>query len=276
MTAPAVNELVDGLALRELPGPGDRVLWLHGYTLDATSWVDLWRRLPEWHHLGVDLPGHGASRPLRTTEDLPSLARMIGGAALTRGASHVVALSFGTLIALQIAMEHPGAFRSITLGAPALGGGPQDPEAERTYEMLHRLYRKDGLGAHLTTTWMEKPSPVFRHVNRESELWPKLVSLVSQHRWEELSGGSMQRLSGHPQAEPAIRRITAPILIVLGENDMPAFHRCGEIIRRSARAARRVYLEGAGHLCMLESPERAGAIIDSHLRDYARTNAVTH
>jgi pimeloyl-ACP methyl ester carboxylesterase len=121
---------------------------------------------------------------------------------------------------------------------------------------------------------MEEPSPIFRHVDRASELWAMLRRVIGKHRWEELSSGSMQRLTGYRQTESAIRRITAPILIVLGENDMPAFHRCGEIIRRAGPAATRVYLERAGHLCMLESPERAGAIIDAHLRAYASAAAV--
>lgn len=262
-------ELVDGLAGRELPGEGDAVLWIHGYTLDSGSWHELWRSLPGWRHLGVDLPGHGASRPLREDDLLPSLARSLGEAALARGCRHLAALSFGTLVALQVAIEHPTAFRSIVLGAPAVGGGPQDPEAERLYERLHRLYRERGPGDHLRAAWMDRTSPIFRGIDRGSPRWRELVERVGRHGWRELGGDAMLRLTRHRQRETALRRIETPVLVLLGEEDMAAFQRCGEIVRRAARRARRVHLSGVGHLCMLEAPERAAAVIDDHLRRHA-------
>src|SRR5262245_51575468 len=114
-----------------MPGESDKVLWIHGYTVDSTVWQDLWALLPGWHHIGIDLPGHGGSRQLQDGEDLPSLGRDLGQLALEHDVRHLVALSFGTVIALQIAIEFPTSFASMVLGAPALAGGPQDPEVER-------------------------------------------------------------------------------------------------------------------------------------------------
>ena len=43
-------------------GDGPAVVWIDGYTMDSTSWSELWGLLPGWRHLGIDLPGHGALR----------------------------------------------------------------------------------------------------------------------------------------------------------------------------------------------------------------------
>lgn len=269
MSAEPPRPLAEGLAARRRPGAGDQVLWIHGYTLDSTSWQDLWDRLPGWSHIGLDLPGHGASRPLAPDEDLPSLARCIGRAAAGEGVRHLVALSFGTIVALQVAIEHPGAFASITLGAPALGGGPQDPEAERLYAVLLDLYRQRGRGPHLDALWLGAESPVFRGLDRGSGLWRQIAALVERHGWGELATGAMGRLTAHPQSRRDLGSVRAAMLVLVGDRDMVAFRRSAEILRRSVPAAERLYLPGAGHLCLLEEPERTACLLSAHLRRHA-------
>ena len=53
---------------RQAPGSADKVLWVHGYTMDSSLWQPLWDELPGWHHFGIDLPFHGTS-PTRKTDD---------------------------------------------------------------------------------------------------------------------------------------------------------------------------------------------------------------
>ena len=65
-----------GLALREQPGAGEAVLWLHGYTMDSRIWEEAWALLPGPRHLGLDLPGHGGSPPAPGL-DLPALGRRV-------------------------------------------------------------------------------------------------------------------------------------------------------------------------------------------------------
>ena len=117
-----IKEFGDGLMARERPGKLDAVLWIHGYTLNSAAWLPLWEKMPSWHHIGIDLPAHGGSRLIREGESLSSLASTVGRLALGRGVRHIVALSFGTMVATQTAIEYPDSFASVTLGAPALAG----------------------------------------------------------------------------------------------------------------------------------------------------------
>ena len=98
-------ERADDIAMIRADGGGDGVLWIHGYTLNAGIWAELWRLLPGWRHIGIDLPGHGRSAPLAPGETLRGLARRLNRLAAEQGVRHLVALSFGGMIALQMAIE---------------------------------------------------------------------------------------------------------------------------------------------------------------------------
>ena len=39
----------------------ETIIWLHGAMLAHWMWDDLISKLPQYHHLAVDLPGHAAS-----------------------------------------------------------------------------------------------------------------------------------------------------------------------------------------------------------------------
>lgn len=268
MSAARLVNLGDGLAARVVPGdgPGDgeAVLWIHGYTLDSSSWTRLWELLPGWRHIGIDLPGHGASLPLPAGDDLPALARRIGGLALRHGVRHVVALSFGTLVALQIAIEHPEDFATVTLAAPALGGGPQDPDVALRYDELADAWRRRGFGPHLRERWMTSPPDLFKGAESKPELWAQLWRLVGRHAWWELGDGSYGRLGNHPQTRPQLQAIRSSFLVLVGDNEMPAFKRCAELIRRSVPDCQRAYVPAVGHLCILEDPEGTHERIARH------------
>src|SRR5688572_17143353 len=143
-------QLGHGLAASVAPGPGEKVLWLHGYTIDSSLWQDLWALLPDWYHIGIDLPGHGASAPWPPNPTVPGLGRLFGTVALEQDVRHIVALSFGTLLALQIIIEFPQAFASLTLGAPTIGGGEQEQAVGVRYREMMQLYHQRGPGPWLT------------------------------------------------------------------------------------------------------------------------------
>ncbi len=254
------------LAARVSPGSGESVLWLHGYTLDSSSWSGLWDLLPEWSHIGLDLPGHGASLPLAEKDDLPALARYMGRVALERQVQHIVALSFGTVVGLQIVIEYPQAFRTLTLGAPAVGGGPQDVEVGTRYQELSDIYGRHGFTPELRERWMQSPPNIFKGAEQSPELWERLRRIVGRHPWWELEDGSYFRLSNHSQTKDELQKVEASTLVLVGDNELSPFKRCAEMIRRSIPGCRRRYIPGVGHLCMLEAEAEVAPLLAEHWR----------
>ena len=255
----------DGLGARVVDRAGVSVLWLHGYTLDSSIWGRLWHGLPAWRHIGLDLPGHGASGPMRQLESLPELARRIGAFALREAVQHIIGLSLGAMIALQVAVEYPESFRSLILCSPPVGGGPQDPYARTRNLELTRLYRERGAGPWMTELWMKWPPDIFKGAARDVALWLQLQALVDRHSWAELADSRMQYLTTYPRQIEQLAQIHASTMVLVGEHDMQAFKRCAELLRRSIPGCERIYWPGAGHLTLLEAPESVSATLDAHL-----------
>jgi pimeloyl-ACP methyl ester carboxylesterase len=262
-----VPEIAPGLAAR-VQGEGTKVLWLHGYTLDSSSWREMWRRLPGFCHVGLDLPGHGGSAPVGPHDNLHVLARRVADVCVEQGIRHIVALSFGTLTATQVMLEEPDHFLSLVLAAPTLAGGPQDPQVGMEYSKLAMLHRAGARGPEMRDAWMS--CIAWNGIEKYPALREELGLLVERHPWRELEDWSMLRLMQPPHREEDLRSITVPTLILIGDLDLPAFHESAGILERNLRNVRRVDLTDTHHLCILESPGQCEGPIREHLRAHDR------
>jgi pimeloyl-ACP methyl ester carboxylesterase len=255
-----------GLALLRRPGRGESIMWLHGYTLDATVWTQVWELLPEFNHVGVDLPGHGRSRSLTLEDDLPALGSAIAQLARDEGVRHVVAMSFGGLIGMEAAIALGHDLDTLTLAGAPLGGGPQDPEATACNADLTRLLRARGVGPWLVERWMSTPPQIFAGAARNPPLFRALAEIVGRHRWRELTDGTMARLMARVHRTADLASIRARTLLLNGATEMEAFRRSTELLRRGIAGASRRSLDDAGHLCLLEQPGLAALAIGAHIR----------
>ncbi len=255
----------DDLAVTEV-GDGPGVLWLHGYTMRSAVWEPLWREMPGWRHVGLDLPWHGSSRPARPTEDLSSLADTVVAHAVAASVSHLVALSFGTVLAAEMAVRHPEALDSWVLAAPALAGMPHEPAVAQRYLDLARLYAERGPGLHMTQLWMSHPPAIFAGVNERPAVHARVQAIVDRHEWAELQDGSMRRLVSRTLAPRELAAVCAPIALIVGEWDLLTHRACARSIAEANPAAVVRVMPGCGHLPLLEEPELAAALVAEHLR----------
>jgi pimeloyl-ACP methyl ester carboxylesterase len=101
---------MSSLALRESGRHGrPTVVLLHGVGNNGSMWRDLMAGLPGYHCIAPDLPGHGDSRGIRwknraATAEL--VAALIQSEA-TAGRAHVVGLSLGGSVALELLATRP-------------------------------------------------------------------------------------------------------------------------------------------------------------------------
>ena len=180
-------------------------MWIHGYSLDSSIWAEIWGLLPGWKHIGIDLPGHGLSRPLLDGEDLPVVAAHVLRVARDVGSRRVIAMSFGAMIAVQAAIADSGALiDSLVLGSPGLGGGPLDRRAQVRNLELARLYRERGPGPWISELWMRSPLEIFAGAARSPALWGRLRAVIDRHQWAELLDPANRQLANYPQPERAL------------------------------------------------------------------------
>jgi pimeloyl-ACP methyl ester carboxylesterase len=259
----AVVNLGGGLAGRLCDGDGAVVLWIHGYTADSTLWRELWEALPGRRHIGLDLPGHGNSLPLDAGEPLDVLARRIGDVARERDVRHVVAQSLGGVIALQMALEHAGAFETLALGAPVLGGGPFAPDLWARYAEVKAEFADSGHSPALVDRWMARGASLFRGLDRRPALELRMRAQVARHPWWEFADDAYLELWQTPQKLHDLERIGLPTVVVVGD-DAPAVLQSADFLERLLPECRRVELPGTGHACLAEEPARAASILERH------------
>lgn len=254
------------IAVRTRPGPGPAILWVHGYTLDAGVWGPLWDRLPDYAHVALDLPGHGAStRPIARVARLGDFSHAVAEVADAHGADIVLGLSFGATVALQAALDRPARYAALLLAACGLAGGPQDREAADCHLELARLARERGIGPWLADRWLACPPRIFEAIRARPAAFAPVEAAVRRHAWTELTHEGMASMARDVQSPAAIARLDMPLSLLVGEHDMAAFKRSAHLIGKAARHANCSYAPLRGHLPLLESPDEGAVWVRAQL-----------
>lgn len=92
------------------------ILFIHGAFSTRAEWSLVAPYLePHYHLLIPDLPSHGAARAL-TPFSIPRAARLLAAlvsAKALNGKAHVVGLSLGALVAIELAAQHPEVVKDV-------------------------------------------------------------------------------------------------------------------------------------------------------------------
>lgn len=261
-------DLGDGL-VGWATGDGETVAWLHGYTMDSSLWAELWQRLPRFRHVGIDLPGHGASRALRPGDSLAGIAAALLAACGALNATRLVGLSLGSLVALQAALAPSNRLQRLVLAAPVIGGTTVEASAQQKNIDLLRTYRGAGRGPPrsqaLADLWLRSPPDIFKEAEGRPALFAAIRAVVERHSWQELETGIMRGWAEASQPASSLARISARTLILVGDEDMPGFRRNAHHLARLIPGCERRYLPGLGHLPLLVAPDVCAPLLEAHL-----------
>ena len=258
---------VHGLRIAyERAGSGPPLVLLHGGVGDGpATWRDQLEGLSdEFTVIAWDAPGAGESDDPPPSFRLPEYADCLAGfiGALSLGRPHVAGLSFGAGLALQLWDRHPAIPRTLVLAGAYTGwAGSLPPD-----QVEHRLR----LALELT----EKPPQEL-----VAELLPTMFSDSAPQEAVERFGRSMA--ASHPAGvramarsfagadlRPVLPRIDVPALLVYGDEDVRSPLSVARAIHDAIPDAELVLLEGVGHVCCVEAPERFNAAVRTFLHEH--------
>jgi pimeloyl-ACP methyl ester carboxylesterase len=254
----------------DISGRGDPTVLIHGSLSDRSTWERVRVGLsPSLRVLAYDRRGHGESTgPLRThpiRNDAADLAELLEATDLFP--VHLIAHSYGGVVALRLAADRPEMVRSLDLHEPPfielLEGDPATaPEADRLWTAAKTMQSLVRSG---------HPESAMRQVadalSGEEGAWARLRPGVQQglmrhvDRWvEEL---------GDPEAtrpdRAALSELLVPVLVTTGERSPPFFHRITALLADRLPNATLRTLPGVGHVPHLSDPDQFIALVHGFL-----------
>jgi len=250
-----------GVSWRESGDPsGPAAVFLHGLGGRRTNWDPQLASLSDLRRCcAVDLPGYGdsAGSPGSLPEIAAEVAEWIG--TLGGGPVDVVGLSFGGMVAQHLTLDHPHLVRTLSLldTSPAFGlDGVTTPQG-----------------------WLDSRIKAIRDPDSSAPRVEAVVAgLVGASATAEVRSTMVESTRAVPAAtmEAACRalighdtrgrlhEITAPVLVMVGEEDDETPPSYAGAIATAIRDAELVVVPGAGHLLNLEDPETVNERLRRH------------
>ncbi|MFC9897739.1 alpha/beta fold hydrolase [Nocardia sp. NPDC127579] len=230
-------------------GTGEPLLLLHPIGLDGSWWSTYIELFSErFRVIAVDLPGHGASSPVRGPITLDGMARDVAAVleAEKAGPAHVVGVSMGGMVAQHLALRQPRKVASMILCATA-GSFADD---------VRPLLRERGMAARAGMAAVIEPT---------LERWfpPRArAAAVGQDCARTLAAadpGSWAACWAAIAELATLDRLGAldiPALVITGSADITTAPTAAEALARALPDARLVIVPGAWHMGVFEDPKR--------------------
>ncbi|MEW6568862.1 MAG: alpha/beta hydrolase [Chloroflexota bacterium] len=254
---------LDGLALyHELHNPdgGATVALLHGLGSCGDDWpFQLPALAPRYRVLTLDLPGHGRSSLPRPWPSVVDYARAVLGLLdrLGEPAAHLVGLSLGGAVSLQIALDCPKRVRSLTLvnSFARLRSGPTGTARGMLRLALVCLGPMAWVGRWVAAGLFPRP-------DQAALRQAAAARLASNPRRAYLAALSA---AARFDVRARLGAVGCPTLIVAGDRDQTLPLAAKRELANGIGSARLVVVRDSGHATPLDQPEAFNEVLLSFL-----------
>lgn len=230
----------------EVAGAGRTVVLTHDGLVHHEGYDEVFADLARDHRVARwDRRGYGRSGPASSayssSDDLADVIRSV-----TDGPAVLVGSSFGSLVTLVCALDHPELARALVLVGPVVTG----------HDLSEHFLTRGG---------RNPPATAAEAVDYWSRVDPWFVAPANgaaRERLRTLLQANPQNLEppiheGVLSREPAAGRlsqIAVPTLVVVGADDIADVHAHSGVVEAGIAGARRVVLPGSGHSVPMEVP----------------------
>jgi 3-oxoadipate enol-lactonase len=188
-----------------------------------------------------------------------SIAQMASDAAAVLNAArvntaHVFGLSMGGMIAQEFALQYPNKVRSLILGCTA-AGGPQAVRAEQeVLQVLMTRGQDPEAFAKAITPFIYDAGTSPQRIEEDT---------VLRRKWYPPADAYFAQLQAIMawEAYRRLAQISAPTLVIHGENDRLVPPQNGRLIAARIAGAKLVMIPGASHIFTTDQPDLAHAAV---------------
>jgi pimeloyl-ACP methyl ester carboxylesterase len=249
----------------ERVGEGPPLVFVHGAGEDGRLWQPQLAALAdEFTVVAWDEPGAGRSSDIPADFVLPEyadcLVALIEGVAL--GPAHVVGLSWGGTVVLELYRHHPELVATLILVDTYAGwkGSLPEEEVRARVEGVHRMLAAPAEEFDPTLPGLFAGDP-------PAEVVPLLEEMAAAVRPESFRVALLAMAEADQR--DLLPRITVPTLLIWGEQDVRSPLSVAHQFERAIPDTQLVVIRGAGHVSSLERPEEFNAAV----REFCRTHS---
>lgn len=258
---------IDGLRLAyRRAGEGPPLVLLHGgFGFDSRSWRRQFDTLTDqFMVVAWDAPGFGASSDPPETFRLPDYADCLAGliSALGLTSPHVLGLSFGAALALELYRRHPAVPRTLVLaGAYAGWAGSLPPEVVK--QRLEQAMREEQLPPE---EWVPNYVPGMLTDAAPRDMVEEITALMCDvHASANVTA---MRAMAEADLRDVLPRLDVPTLLLYGEADKRSPLAVANELHAQIPGSTLVVLPNVGHLSNFEAADRFDDEVRSFLRDH--------
>lgn len=248
-------------------GSGPPLVLLHGAYEDSRVWERQLQDLSdEFTVVAWDTPGCGGSDDL--AEGAGSLGEILAGFLRELGLAdgvrkpHVLGLSFGSGVALDLWKTHPEVPATLILASAYAGwaGSLPPEEADRRYRQASAELDKSP--SEIIPAWL----PTLLSEQATEETKSRVARLFEDFRPTGMR--ALLAASGRVDYRPVLPTITVPTLLLYGALDVRSPRAVADELHRQIPGSELFFLPDVGHLSFVEAPEA----FDAEVRRWVRAH----
>ncbi len=247
-------------------GEGPDVLLVHGYASSLKVWDDVRDQICAGRRCtSLDLPGFGLSDKREGDYSPEALAEVLAAVMDARGITRtdVVAHSWGSSVALALALAHPKRVRRIVL----TGAFVFSEQRPTSFEWAGAA----GLGEGLFTTFyggQTDETLAYSYHDPDRFVTQQLADAIdeaSRRPGAVRAALAVVRGMGFERIEHRYKTVDKPALLVWGRQDRVSLPAYGRRLAGTLPRARLIEYDACGHFAMIEKAAAFGALVAGFL-----------
>lgn len=261
----------DGLSTHySIEGDGEPLVLIHGVGARMENWDEVagWLR-PHFRLLRYDLRGHGRSTKVRGPYSLPMLADDLAALLdhMQIKSAHIAGHSLGGMIGQMFALRHPSRVRRLALLSAVAG---RTAEERAAVASRIDLIGKGDAGDHFrrsVSRWFTdefiaaNPERIAAYAARNAENDPDCYAAA-------------YRVLALEDLDRELSAISAPTLIVTGENDLGSNPRMSRLMHERIEGSELRILPRLRHSILIEAPDVVAGLLIPFFSDTAESEVV--
>jgi pimeloyl-ACP methyl ester carboxylesterase len=243
-------------------GEGPPLVLLHGGVTDSREWRRQIDDLSdEFTVVAWDAPGCGESSDPPERFGLHGYADCLAEFvdALGLGRPHVLGLSFGGGLALELYRRHPLLPRTLLLAGAYAGWAGSLPRDVGEQRLRQALRESNQPPEELVGNWM----PTLFSPAAPSEVIDELAAIIAD--FHPAGVRAMARAFAAADLRDVLPQIDVPTLLVYGELDQRSPLSVAEELHAQIPGSQLVVIPGVGHMVDMQAPEELNAAVRAFL-----------